>query len=362
MCACGRRRAHDGRRTRSLWTPPRRALLPHARSRARDLQSRRRRRRARCALRDAARRRAGLPARRRGHGGADGRIRAGARCCARSASSTPTRAQQRAAVARATRARDKRDVRRRRARHRRARAGRGRRRCARSAFRVRGWSAHAEDAAGRDVFTRARDALRELPRGTPPCCVCLLPLDAARRATCSIATRSRQLPRGAHLVNVARGELVVDADLVALLDAGHLAGATLDVFRDEPLPAGASVLASSRASPSRRTCRRSRWSRTRSRRSPPRSARSSAGASRRPASSTACAAIDDAMTPPRLPRRVRLVEVGPRDGLQNEKAPVPTDVKVALIDRADRRRLAGDRGDVVRLAEMGAADGRRAPT
>ena len=34
-----------------------------------------------------------------------------------------------------------------------------------------------------------------------------------------------------------------------------------------------------------------------------------------------------------LPRRVRLVEVGPRDGLQNEKAMVPTDVKVALIDR-----------------------------
>jgi hydroxymethylglutaryl-CoA lyase len=34
----------------------------------------------------------------------------------------------------------------------------------------------------------------------------------------------------------------------------------------------------------------------------------------------------------RLPSRVRLVEVGPRDGLQNEKAQVPTDVKVALID------------------------------
>jgi len=35
----------------------------------------------------------------------------------------------------------------------------------------------------------------------------------------------------------------------------------------------------------------------------------------------------------KLPTRVRLVEVGPRDGLQNEKAMVPTDVKVALIDR-----------------------------
>ena len=34
-----------------------------------------------------------------------------------------------------------------------------------------------------------------------------------------------------------------------------------------------------------------------------------------------------------LPGKVRLVEVGPRDGLQNEQAMVPTDVKVALIDR-----------------------------
>ncbi len=33
-----------------------------------------------------------------------------------------------------------------------------------------------------------------------------------------------------------------------------------------------------------------------------------------------------------LPTRVRLVEVGPRDGLQNEKTLVPTEVKAALID------------------------------
>jgi hydroxymethylglutaryl-CoA lyase len=36
--------------------------------------------------------------------------------------------------------------------------------------------------------------------------------------------------------------------------------------------------------------------------------------------------------PSRFPKRVRLVDVGPRDGLQNEKGVVPTDVKVALID------------------------------
>ena len=34
-----------------------------------------------------------------------------------------------------------------------------------------------------------------------------------------------------------------------------------------------------------------------------------------------------------LPSRIKIVEVGPRDGLQNEKAIVPTETKIALIDR-----------------------------
>jgi phosphoglycerate dehydrogenase-like enzyme len=44
------------------------------------------------------------------------------------------------------------------------------------------------------------------------------------------------MPQGAHVVNVGRGEVVVEADLIGALSSGHLAGAFLDVFEREPLP------------------------------------------------------------------------------------------------------------------------------
>ena len=65
--------------------------------------------------------------------------------------------------------------------------------------------------------------------------VCLLPATAD---TASLLDRAalQTLPAGAHVINVARGGIIVDEDLIALLDSGHLAGAMLDVFREEPLP------------------------------------------------------------------------------------------------------------------------------
>ncbi len=102
-------------------------------------------------------------------------------------------------------------------------------------FPVLGWSRSPKQVPGVRAFHGAEQfggflaASRVL--------VNLLPLTPETENLLDRATLSR-LPAGAYLVNVARGAHVVEEDLLALIDSGHLAGATLDVFRTEPLPAG----------------------------------------------------------------------------------------------------------------------------
>ncbi|HEX5403295.1 MAG TPA: D-2-hydroxyacid dehydrogenase [Pseudonocardiaceae bacterium] len=62
------------------------------------------------------------------------------------------------------------------------------------------------------------------------------PLTDATRHMINADTLAAMRPT-ARLINVARGELVVQTDLVAALSADRIAGAALDVFTDEPLPA-----------------------------------------------------------------------------------------------------------------------------
>lgn len=100
-------------------------------------------------------------------------------------------------------------------------------------FPLLGWSRSEKNVggvqsfvgeAGLDPFLRAARVL-----------VCILPLTPE---TTGIINRANleKMPAGGYVINVARGPHVVEEDLLALVQNGHIAGATLDVFADEPLP------------------------------------------------------------------------------------------------------------------------------
>ncbi len=63
----------------------------------------------------------------------------------------------------------------------------------------------------------------------------LLPLTPDTTNILNRDTLGRLRP-GGYVINVARGAHLVDEDLLALINSGYLSGATLDVFRTEPLP------------------------------------------------------------------------------------------------------------------------------
>ncbi|OYT92758.1 MAG: glyoxylate/hydroxypyruvate reductase A [Burkholderiales bacterium PBB3] len=100
-------------------------------------------------------------------------------------------------------------------------------------FPVNGWSQSPKSIAGVQCF-HGREQWDEF-LASSRVLVCLLPLTPD--TTDILNARSLSLLRpGGYVINVARGAHVVDADLIAAIDSGHLAGATLDVFRVEPLP------------------------------------------------------------------------------------------------------------------------------
>ena len=105
-------------------------------------------------------------------------------------------------------------------------------------FKVFGWSRTAKSIPGVATFHGAVGLEEFLARSE--ILVCLLP---ATPATTGILNRDlfRKLKRdgalgGAYLINAGRGALQVDPDILAALDDGSLAAATLDVFPTEPLP------------------------------------------------------------------------------------------------------------------------------
>src|SRR5262249_40790347 len=105
-------------------------------------------------------------------------------------------------------------------------------------FKVRGWSRTGKTLPDVETFhgpAGLEPFLREIE-----ILVCLLPATPATRGIINLDTirklNARGALGGAYLINAGRGSLQVDAGIIAALEGGALAGATLDVFASEPLP------------------------------------------------------------------------------------------------------------------------------
>jgi len=102
-------------------------------------------------------------------------------------------------------------------------------------FPVNGWSRRPKAIEGVRGFAGAAQFNDFLAASRV--LVNLLPLTPETADVIHRDTLVRLQP-GAYVINVARGAHLVEDDLLAAIGSGHVAGATLDVFRTEPLPAG----------------------------------------------------------------------------------------------------------------------------
>ncbi|QHE93205.1 glyoxylate/hydroxypyruvate reductase A [Pandoraea fibrosis] len=100
-------------------------------------------------------------------------------------------------------------------------------------FRVRGYSRSPKSLDGVQCFSGQGDWERFVDGAHV--IVNLLPNTPQTRGVLNAQTFAR-LAKGAHVVNLARGEHLVERDLLAAIEQGQLSGATLDVFMQEPLP------------------------------------------------------------------------------------------------------------------------------
>ena len=109
---------------------------------------------------------------------------------------------------------------------------------ARIGFAVAGWTRRPTAVPGIATFHGAEELDRFLAR--TDILVCLLPLTAETRGILSMPlfaklARDGAIPHGPVVINGGRGGVQVEADIVAAIGQGILGGASLDVFRDEPL-------------------------------------------------------------------------------------------------------------------------------
>ena len=100
-------------------------------------------------------------------------------------------------------------------------------------FMVMGWSRRAKTTLPYATYS----GMEGLSAMLPQCDILLTVLPHTPATHKLIDTHLlQQLPKGAGVINIGRGGLLNQDDLMAQIDAGHIAGAVLDVYAEEPLP------------------------------------------------------------------------------------------------------------------------------
>ncbi|HAE21574.1 MAG TPA: glyoxylate/hydroxypyruvate reductase A [Spirochaetaceae bacterium] len=102
-------------------------------------------------------------------------------------------------------------------------------------FSVSAWSRRPKSLPGIACYAGLEGLEHTLSRAD--LLIILLPLSRATEGLLNEA-RLSLLPEGAWIVNLARGRLVHEQDLLAALEAGRIGRAMLDVFNEEPVPPG----------------------------------------------------------------------------------------------------------------------------
>lgn len=100
-------------------------------------------------------------------------------------------------------------------------------------FNVIGWARTAKEELGMKVYSGTKEFPDFLSH--TDILVSILPLTPETKGI--LNKKSLQLlPKNAFVINVGRGEQIIEEDLMQLISEGHLSGASLDVFSEEPLP------------------------------------------------------------------------------------------------------------------------------
>lgn len=103
----------------------------------------------------------------------------------------------------------------------------------RAGFNVTGWARTKKDLATMQTYAGVGEFAKFLNGAN--ILVCVLPLTQETKGILNNNT-FKMLPKNAFVINVGRGEHLVEKELLQFIADGHLSGASLDVFAEEPLP------------------------------------------------------------------------------------------------------------------------------